>query len=487
MNPRLAEKIRNLPNKPGVYLMRDRLGRVIYVGKARSLKKRVGGYFQPARRSGADPKLRALMDSIRDFDIEVVRSEPEALLLEGKLIKEYKPKYNVSFRDDKRFLLVRLSRDPYPRFALARLKKDDGCRYFGPFTHSGSLRRALEFILRRFGIRACHPALPGERDYKHCHNDILRHCSAPCMERISPEAYAERIEQACLLLEGRNPAVLEELEAEMKKAAASKQFERAAQMRDAVYDLRATGRHNQRKFVRDLPRASDPVAEMEALRTVLGLDRAPEVIEGFDISHISGTHAVGSMVRFVRGRPDKAGYRHYRIRSVQTVDDYASMLEIVGRRYRRLAVERKRLPDVVLVDGGRGQLGVAIAALNEAGVSIPVFGLAKEREEIHLPGAGAPVGLPENSPALHLIQRIRDEAHRFANAHHESRRREKIRESLLDEIEGVGESRKRALLERFGSVQRLRNARLEEIAAVPGIGSKMAAELKRFLAAEEAE
>lgn len=485
IRPKLREKVENLPNKPGVYLMRDRLGRVIYVGKALSLRKRVTSYFQPARRSSAEPKLLALVDSIYDFEIHVVKNEPEAILLEGKLIKEYKPKYNVSFRDDKRFLMVKLTRDSFPRFALARIRKDDGCRYFGPFTNSGSVRRSLEFILRKFGIRACHAANPGEKEYKHCHNDIIKLCSAPCVGRISREEYAARIEQACLLLEGKNGEVLRELEEEMHREAGRKRFEAAAQLRDAIHDLRNTARTNQRKFIRDLPKSNDPLAEMQELRDVLGLERLPEVIEGFDISHISGTHAVGSMVRFVRAEPDKSAYRHFRIKSVETIDDYASMLEIVGRRYRRLKDEGKKLPDVILVDGGRGQLGVAMAALEGLGVRIPVFGLAKEQEQIHLAGRPAPIDLPDTSPALHLIQRIRDEAHRFANAYHRNWRKKKIRESILDDVEGIGENRKKLLLQSFGSVERLRKATLEELASVPGVGAKMAAELKRVLSVEE--
>lgn len=485
LRPKLREKIDRLPNKPGVYLMRDRLGRVIYVGKANSLKKRVSSYFQPARRSSAEPKLQALVDSICDFDIQLVKNEPEAILLEGKLIKEYMPKYNVSFRDDKRFLLVKLTRDVFPRFALARIQKDDGCRYFGPFTNSGAVRRALEFILKKFGIRACQPANPGEKDYKHCHNDIIKLCAAPCIGRISAEEYAKRIEQACLLLEGKNPEVLRDLEAEMHRESGRKHFEAAAQLRDVIYDLRVTGRTNQRKFIRDLPRATDVGAEMSELKNVLGLDRLPEVIEGFDISHISGTHAVGSMVRFARAIPDKSNYRHFRIKSVETIDDYASMLEIVGRRYRRLRDEKKKLPDVILVDGGRGQLNMALAALKQVDVSVPVFGLAKEQEQIYLPESAEPIDLPENSPALHLIQRIRDEAHRFANAYHRSWRKKKIRESLLDDISGIGENRKKLLLETFGSVERLRKATVQELAAVPGVGEKMAAELLRFLSIDE--
>jgi excinuclease ABC subunit C len=509
----IQEKLNNLPSRPGVYLMRDRLGRVIYVGKAKDLNKRVRYYFQPARFSQLDPKTRALVEMAADLDTFEVRNEAEAILLEGKLIKEYRPKYNILFRDDKRFPLVKLTRDPFPRFVLTRLRKSDGCRYFGPFSNSPALRNTLDYILTNFHIRACPPSDPDERDYRHCHNDIIKHCSAPCVGRITREEYARWVERACNFLEGRDAAALEELEAAMQKAASNRDFEKAASLRDTLYDLRQTVHQSARKFVRDLPRRQDSSGELVALAHEFGLEKPPRVIEGFDVAHIHGQFAVGSMVQFVEGRPSRAGYRHFRIRgeplsrktteslrteseshgsvlrdqplpsgdSLALNDDCGSIQEIVARRYRRLQAESKPLPDLVLVDGGRGQLNAAALAIEKIGIRIPLAGLAKEEEAIYLPNRSEPLKLPSDSPALQLLQRIRDESHRFANTFHESWRRKQIRSSILDELPGMGGKRKQTLLRRFGSVENLRKASLEEIRAVEGFGDKSAEILWRHL------
>ena len=239
--PNLRARLRDVPHQPGVYVMRDRLNRVIYVGKARDLRKRLSNYFTPARSRLADRKTRALIEAIWDFDIHLVRNEPESLLLEGKLIKEFRPRYNVSFRDDKRFLLVRVHpNDPFPKFSLTRLKKDDGARYFGPFAHSGALRTTINWLNKRFGLRVCRPLRPGETDYKHCSNDIIKKCTAPCIGRITREAYMERIEQASAFLSGKSKDLLPELEDEMRLLAAKQEFERAAELRDMLADLKKT-------------------------------------------------------------------------------------------------------------------------------------------------------------------------------------------------------------------------------------------------------
>lgn len=489
--PSLKAKVQALPNKPGVYLMRDRLARVIYVGKARSLRHRVSSYFQPSREMRADPKTRALIESIRDFETVVCKSDAEAVLLEGKLIKEYKPKYNVDFRDDKRFLYAKINlHEPLPRFTLVRIKKDDGATYFGPYAHSAALRHTLTMIRRKFGLRACTPTLPDEKDYKHCLYHIIKHCSAPCIGQISLDAYRSRVETACDFLEGQADEMIEQLEAEMKRAAQNLEFEKAAMLRNSVEDLRATVKQRSRKFSRELklPTTIEPRKEMEELQQVLGLPRLPRIIEGFDISNISGTLSVASMVRFAEGMPDKSQYRHFRVKTVIGSDDFASMAEIVGRRYRRLLDEKAALPDVILIDGGKGQLSAATAVLYSLGLADqPVFGLAKQQEEIFLPGRDGSIQLPESSPALHLIQRVRDEAHRFANTFHLSMRKKRIQESLLDEFKGVGGERKKKLLEHFGSIERLRKAGVGEIAALPGFGEKLAAELKAFLKMGRAE
>src|SRR3954469_474765 len=237
----IQKKLRDLPHKPGIYLMRDRFGTVIYVGKARDLRKRVSTYFQPSRRMGWDLKFAALVDAICDFDYHVVRSEPEALLLEGKLIKEFHPRYNVSFRDDKRFLLLKLNlNDPIPRFTLTRYKQDDGARYFGPFPDSGALRNTLTLVRRQFNLRGCRPLTPGESDYKHCLYGNLKHCTAPCIGNVSREQYLEQVQAACDFLSGQGEEMQEQLAEEMKKAAAAQDYERAAMLRDAISDLRQT-------------------------------------------------------------------------------------------------------------------------------------------------------------------------------------------------------------------------------------------------------
>jgi excinuclease ABC subunit C len=470
--PNLRAKVRELPNKPGVYLMRDRLGRVIYVGKARSLRKRVSQYFHPSRQMRWDPKLRALTDSIADFETFVVKSEAEALLLEGKLIKEFKPRYNALFKDDKRFLMVKVNlTEEYPRFKFARLRKDDRARYFGPFAHAGAVRLALQWIRKKFGVLVQGTGAPKAKDLKYS-----AYLVPVPLKDVPREEYLRRIEMACEFLDGRNKPAQDELEQQMRDAARQRQFEKAAELRDVLNSLRDIARAaRERKFARDVRPVIQPEREMAELQSALGLPAKPSHIEGFDISNISGTLSVASTVCFQAGKPHKQHYRHYRIRTVAGSDDFASMAEVIGRRYGHTDVR----PDLVMVDGGAGQLNAALRALEQIGVQLPVIGLAKQMEELYLPDKV--LRLPANSPALHLIQRLRDEAHRFANAYHQKLRLRRVRESVLDELPGLGEKRKQALLRRFGSVQRLRLAGADEIAAVPGIGSKMAGQISDFL------
>jgi len=542
----IRKKVSNLPHKPGIYLMRDRFGTVIYVGKARDLRKRVSHYFQPSRRMGWDLKFKALVEAIHDLDFHLVRSEPEALLLEGKLIKEFHPRYNVSFRDDKRFLLLKINlNDPIPRFTLTRLKQDDGARYFGPFPNSGSLRSTLALVRRQYHLRGCRPLTPGERDYKHCLYAHLKYCTAPCIGNVTRDQYLEQIKAACDFLEGQCQDMQHQLEAEMKKAAAAQEFERAAELRDLLSDLkRTTGKVNRFERVPySLPFALDAEKDLAELGEALGLPGPPQRIEGFDISNISGTFAVASMVSFRSGRPDRANYRRFRIKSVEGQDDFASIAEVVRRRYTRVlnesrdkrpggeggdavpaelqrladdvgeaakgrqrnsvqtdaaaadlragrapgAVTKKpgaSLPDLVLIDGGKGQLKAACAEMEKLGLSaIPIIGLAKEFEEIYRPGDKEPLRLSHDSGALKLLQRVRDESHRLANTYNAQLRLRRISESILDEFPNIGERRKAALLKKFGSVQRIRIATVEQIAEVPGFGGKAAGELKAFLEA----
>lgn len=485
----LRGKLSQLPHKPGVYLMKDRLGTVIYVGKARDLRKRVSQYFHPSRRMGWDLKFRALVDSIADFDVHVVRGEPEALLLEGRLIKQYKPRYNVSFRDDKRFLMLKVNlSDPIPRFTLTRLKIDDGARYFGPFPSGGALRRTLNLVRHKFNLRGCRPLTPGEHDYKHCLYAHIKVCTAPCVEKVTREQYRMQVENACEFLSGQCREMLTELEAEMEKASTELDFERAASLRDQIEDLRGTTRKTTRyrRLPHQLPVATAPDRDLAELADALGLPTPLARIEGFDISNISGTFMVASMVVFRNGRPASADYRRYKMKNVTSQDDFACMAEAVQRRYSRVIREGRPLPNLILIDGGKGQLNMALAELSKLGLgNIPAIGLAKEFEEIHRANEPEPLRFDENSGALKLLQRVRDESHRFANTFNAELRLRKISESLLDEFPGIGSSRKAALLKHFGSLQRLRQASAEEIAEVLGFGVKSAKSLREFLDARD--
>ncbi len=482
---RVREKLKKLPDEPGVYLMRDRRGELIYVGKAVSLRKRVQTYFRQGTLKSAEPKLRGLIRSIDDFDFLVLRSEAEATLTESRLIKDYRPRYNVSWKDDKRFLLLKINlNDPFPRFKTCRLRKDDGATCFGPYSNAAAARAAKEFAEKRFGLRVCRPRVPGELDYKHCMNDIIRFCSAPCVGKVDENEYRGRAEEACAFLRGEKPEYLKEVRKAMEGASEELHFERAAALRDTYLLLHRAVK--ERASVRKTPamKAEDARAGVQELQNVLGLKKLPRVIETFDISNISGTHAVGSMVCATDGMPNPKRYRLFRIKTVEGIDDPAMMAEVIRRRYGRLLKEGKPLPDLVLVDGGITQVRAAKASLAELGLNeLHVAGLAKRFEEIVRDHGkhGAPVRLPRDSAALQVLQRIRDEAHRFALTYHRKLRSQRIKESMLDEIPGIGAKRKQQLLAHFGSVARLRRASEEDIAQVPGFGKEMARLVKDVL------
>ncbi|PYK32173.1 MAG: excinuclease ABC subunit C [Verrucomicrobia bacterium] len=474
--------------------MRDRFNRVIYVGKARDLRKRVSSYFLPSKLAQADLKTRALLDATWDFETHIVRSEAESVLLEGKLIKEYRPRYNISFRDDKRFLLVKVDpTEEWPRFRLTRLKKNDNARYFGPYAGAGALRQTLNLMRKKFGVLTFGRGCPSERELKSSTYQVPVRLS-----EINAEQYRERVAQACEFLEGHSREMIDALEAQMREAADKQDFEKAAELRNMIDDVRQTTRATRRFTRGSLPSTIDPIADVHALADALQLPRLPRVMECFDISNISTTHVVASMVCFREGVADKNCYRRYRVRTVEGQDDFASMAEVVRRRYSRVLLEARdknpdvaefsqenpaealeragngdavetndrtfvtvRLPDLIIVDGGKGQLSSACRELQRLGLH--------------------DLQLPPDSGALHLLQRIRDEAHRFANAYHQLLLKKRIDESILDDCPGVSQNRKSLLLRKFGSVNRLRKASVEQIAATEGIGPKLAEEVHRFL------
>ncbi len=491
----MKEKVRRLPHGPGVYLMKDRLGRVIYVGKAKDLKRRVSSYFQPSRDMVQHPKIRALVRMIQDFEVLEVKSEPEALLLEGRLIKEYRPKYNTDFTDDKRFLLVRVDESlDIPRFGLVRFKKDDRARYFGPFAHSGHLRKTLALMRRTFGVilgDATPQRLPDGRYrlYDDVRQEIYGHAN-----EVSIDDYRARVGPACQFLEGKSREWLEELRAEMTRAAGAQEFEKAADLRDIVFALEKTLSRT-RKFERAPPGAPGLLAAaagdadaLVALQAALELPTPPRHLECFDISHISGTFVVASLVHFTDGKPDRDHYRRFKIKSFVGNDDFRAMEEVVGRRYRRLHQEGRALPDLVVIDGGAGQVGAALKAFLVLDLTPPpLIGLAKKKETVIFSDGREPLNLPLEHPGLRLLQRLRDEAHRFANTFNADLRSKRLRESVLDEFTGLGPVRRRALLAHFGSFDRLRSASTDNLQDVSGIGPKLAAELRAFLDAHGAE
>lgn len=467
-----------VPAKPGVYVYRDWTGKVIYVGKAANLRKRMSSYFQPSRVMRADAKLRSLINSIEEWSFEVVRSENEALILESRLIKEYAPYYNILMRDDKRYLLLKLDRgEKFPTLKLARIRKNDGAQYFGPFPNGGALRMTLEFLLAHFGLRACRDSEPDAETRKRCLKRIVKDCCAPCIGAVSPEEYRERVEKAVAVLEGNVGEVTEIIRARMADAAAAERFEKAAHLRDVMANLDAVFGKRNRIFLRpELPGSCPGDEAVAALGRALGLEHPPSRIVGFDISNILGKLAVASLVAFRDGRPDRDNYRRFKIRTVHQSDDFAMMHEVLVRHFGRLLEEKRPLPDLVMVDGGKGQLSSAVDALVEIGCPpLPVIGLAKRNEEIFLPGRSEPVVLDRHDPALRMLQALRDEAHRFAISFHRELRNKLIEQSMLDEIPGIGEIRKRQILRAFGSLRALRKASPEEIAEkVPGIGAEIA-------------
>lgn len=466
-----------IPAKPGVYIYRDSFGNVIYVGKAVNLRKRMSQYFRPSASRMADPKLRSLIKSIDSWEFHLVKNEDESLLLESNLIKKYMPRYNVLMRDDKRYLMIKINlNEKFPKLYLARVRKDDGMKYFGPFPRGNVLRETVEFLTRRFGLRSCNSPEPTEEDKKHCLARIIKDCSCPCSGAISPEDYRKHVDSMLEVLNGNVKEIISAIKEEMVKAAASKNFETAARWRDIAAGIDEVFGPKNRSFRYASIKSEWGDDAVKALQNVLKISSLPDPIEGFDISNIAGELAVAGMVSFRNGRPDRKNYRRFRIKSVHQIDDFAMMKEVITRRYSRLIAENRSFPGLIMIDGGKGQLNAALEAL--CGINsppVPVIGLAKKNEEIFVPGIQDPIVLDRHNPALKLLQAVRDEVHRFSVQYHRELRLKRIQESLLDEIPGVGPERKKSLLMTFGSVATIRKKTPEEISSeVPGISIEFA-------------
>ena len=606
----LEERLAAVPPRPGVYLLKDRHGKVIYVGKAASLRSRIRTYLR-----GGDERsqVRFLVERLADFETIVTASDKEALILENNLIKQYRPRYNIRLKDDKSYVSVKVTvQDPWPRVLVTRRIVKDGSRYFGPFASASAVRETLDTIRKVFPLRTCSDHVFRNRSRPCIEYDIKR-CLGPCVLPVDRAAYDEHLRQVMLLLEGRNSEVVRHLRQRMSEAAEAERFEDAARLRDQIHAIEKTqerqqvvehwganqdvfglyreggcvevqvlfvrsgklvanrsysfddwefpdeeileavltqfyqatnhdvpdeillpvaisdaetraeylGERRGKKVAILVPQRGDKLrlAEMareNAMQTFaerrdaakqgermvaelqqrLHLANAPKRIECLDIATFQGTETVGAIVAFDEGEPDKDGYRHYRIRSVDGTDDFAAVAEVLRRRFRD-GRAREGLPDLLVIDGGLGQLGAARAALEEVGIAeLEVIALAKERverdataseirrrpERIFLPGRKNPVVLKPNSTALFLLQRVRDEAHRFVNLYHRKLRARARFASRLDAVAGVGPRRRRALLRRFGSLRRVGEASAEEIAAVPGITLTLATQIKEQLA-----
>jgi len=401
----LKDRITGLPQTPGVYIFKDAQGEVIYIGKTKSLKKRVQSYFSRLLAS----KTQAMVAKIADIEYRTCRSESLALLLEASLVHQYRPRYNVSLRDDKSFPLVKITNDDFPAVCVTRKKVADGSRYYGPYTNAGLLREALRIIRKHFPFRSCERLPQEERMYRHIG-------LAPEPEKIGKQEYAGIIDDICLILEGKTEDLIKKLSREMSLKSRKQEFEEAAKIRDQIEALsvmsEGTGRYSRRE-------------ELENLKNLLGLKGLPERIEAFDISNIYGKEATGSMVSFFKGLADKDKYRRFRIKTIKTIDDYKMLAEVVKRRYAGSLRGELGLPDLILIDGGRSHLLTAKKQLKELKLKIPLVSIAKDRENIYSEARREPIRFDADTPALNLIRRVRDEAHRFAISYHHILRRKR--------------------------------------------------------------
>ena len=475
MTDLLRERLKSLPCRPGCYLMRDRRGEIIYVGKAKNLRRRVQSYFRPHARLA--PKVRSMVELVHDFEFMTVKNEAESLLTEASLIKRHKPHFNILMRDDKRYLALKAdAASPWPRFACCRIVRDDGARYFGPFPSAPVVRAAKDFVERRWGIRSCACLEPDEAAHRHCLANVIRSCSAPCLGSVTRDEYRRRFDEACEFLDGKRPAEIAALEEEMRARAEAGDYESAARLRDTVSALREMTKAH---FVRRTPEMRREAAErgLKELAAAIGLKKPPRIIECADISNLFGEYNVASLVVARDGLPDGRYYRHFRIRSFKGADDPRAMAEVVRRRYGPDSTLLATSPraDLFVCDGGITQLRAARAVFAELGVAdIPTIGLAERQEEIVLDDGRESILLPRDSEALFVLTRLRDEAHRFAITYHRSLRERAIRESALDEVPGIGAAKKAKLLRRFGSVRGIARASVDEVAACAGVGRNVA-------------
>jgi len=402
-NKILKEKIKSFPLSSGVYLMQNAQGEVIYVGKALNLKKRVQSYF--TKKTMESPKTKSLILDIEDIEYIPTNSEAEALILEASLIKKYKTKYNIELRDDKMYPYIEVTDELFPRVKVVRpKKKDPSSQYYGPYVQPKLIREALGIIRRIFPFRNCEQMQKGG-----CLDYHMHLCLGPCRKEVSRREYLNHIKNVCLIIDGKKDILFKKLRKQMAIYSSAQKYEEASKIRD---QLRALG------ALFSGTKGVNYYTQAQQLQRAFSLSKMPERIEAFDISNIMGEHAVGAMVSFFHGKPDKKNYRKFKIKEVQGIDDFKMIAEIVRRRYRRLKNEKRQYPDLVVIDGGRGQLSAALEQLKLLDVHIPIVSLAKREEDVFLPGKRIPIKLSKDSLGLQLLQRLRDEVHRFGVSYH---------------------------------------------------------------------
>jgi excinuclease ABC subunit C len=423
-----AAKVRTFPQKPGVYLMKDSAGRVIYVGKAKNLRARAGSYF--LKGAAEERRTADLIREIHDIDFLEAESEVDALLVEARLVKDIQPKFNQELKDDKTFPYLEIYvREDFPRVEFTREPHERGTKLYGPFASAGGLRGAIQVLQKIFKFRTCTLDIAdGDekwRWFRPCLLASINQCTAPCNLRISKEDYQRDIQHLRMFLEGKKRQLLKEMQTEMEQAAKELRFEKAARLRDEIHLLETLDERGELdEHVQPEVFFIDPKKGLAGLKKVLKLAETPRTIEGVDIAHLGGGDTVASLVRFIDGFPFKPGYKRFKIRGVEGVDDFRAIHEVVARRFARLHDEGEIFPAILLIDGGKGQLGAAMAAFAELQIKPPqLMALAKREEEIFLPDQDEPLRLSRHSYALRLVQYVRDEAHRFAQHYHHVLRR----------------------------------------------------------------
>ncbi len=474
----LEEKVKSLPDKPGCYLFKNANGKIIYVGKAISLIKRVSSYFNKSINFESSPKTELLVKEISDLEYVLTDSEFNALIKEVELIKKHKPKYNKMYKDDKSYSYLHITdNEKFPRFLIVRLIKGEESpqgTLFGPFLNKSNLDLALDTILKIFPASNCKN--PIKKQKRPCLRYQYKKCLGPCIEAVSEEEYKEQVENIKLFFQGQKEELIKKLRDRMELVSKDLNFEKAAELRDKITGLEET--------IKNIHFTADPEIEsldsVKELQEILELDNPPERIAGFDIGGSQTGISAGSLVIFQNGIPKKEEYRKFKMKT-EGPNDYGMMQELIERRYKRVLEEDLKMPDLILIDGGLGQVNAAHEILKKLNMgNQPIIGIAKKEELIYLPYDSTPIKLPRDSKALWLLQRIRDEAHRFAINYHKTLRKKSSFESVLDNIQGIGKKRRNALLTHFNSVESIKNASIEELIKAPLINQSVAEKIKEY-------